>query len=289
MAPRSASSSCRLPADNDASITALTWLNGCALSSKSATGSPVRHRAAAHAQVVLSAGLLRVPLLARRAPPAFTLPAVIEFGPVLVGSTARTRRVFGNTGGGGVFSVDLAADEHCPVEPLAECTSEGVSAMTMRSCAVHAMRMHGFIQCGLVRTQWQNCLSAQCAFVLACLAWFPSAKPLALSAHILNAALQGSAECFSVDPAQLTVGADSVGALECAFAPLKAGAAACTLMLRCDSGLVLSHKLSGTGAPACMTGRLALCSIIFESKSLALHTKQWLLGPASLDGDKLLK
>lgn len=83
----------------------------------------MRHRAAAHSQVVSSAGVLRVPLLARRAPPAFTLPAVIEFGPVVVGSTARTRRSFGNTGGGGVFSVELAADEHCLVEPLAQCMS----------------------------------------------------------------------------------------------------------------------------------------------------------------------
>ena len=70
--------------------------------------------------MVSSAGVLRVPLLAQRAPPAFTLPAVIEFGPVLVGGTARMRRTFGNMGGGGVFTVELAADEPCPVEPLAQ-------------------------------------------------------------------------------------------------------------------------------------------------------------------------
>ena len=113
----------------------------------------MRNHAAAHAQVVLSAGVLRVPLLARRAPPAFTLPAVIEFGPVLVGGTARMRRMFGNTGGGGVFSVELAANEHCPVEPLAQCMSWGVSSMTStctRSCAVHALRMHRVTQCGTV-------------------------------------------------------------------------------------------------------------------------------------------
>ena len=76
---------------------------------------------------------------------------------------------------------------------------------------------------------------------------------LGLPAHLLNAALQGSEECFSVRTAQLTVSADSVAALECAFTPLRAGAAACTLMLRCDSGQMLSHKVSGTGEPACMT------------------------------------
>lgn len=83
----------------------------------------MRTHAAAHAQVVLSAGVLRVPLLARRAPPALTLPAVIDFGPVLLGGTARMRRTFGNTGGGSVFTVELAADELCPVQPLAQCTS----------------------------------------------------------------------------------------------------------------------------------------------------------------------
>lgn len=66
--------------------------------------------------------MLRVPLLAQRAPPSLTLPALINMGPVLVGGTARMRRAFGNTGGGGLFSVELAADERCPVQPLGSCT-----------------------------------------------------------------------------------------------------------------------------------------------------------------------
>ena len=72
-------------------------------------------------QVVSGAGALRVPLLAQRAPASLTLPAVIEFGPMLVGSTARMRRTFGNTGGGGLYSVELAADERCLVQSLGSC------------------------------------------------------------------------------------------------------------------------------------------------------------------------
>lgn len=78
-----------------------------------------------------------------------------------------------------------------------------------------------------------------------------SSSSLASPAHYLRPALQGSVDFFTVTPAQLAVDADGVAALEVAFAPLRAGAAACTLMLRCDSGQVLSHKLSGTGVPAC--------------------------------------
>ena len=137
--------------------------------------------------------------------------------------------------------------------------------MTGTCTRLYALRMHSVMQCGICICEVCDCLSARCVTVFARLAWFWAQTPSITS----SLALQDSAECFSVEPAQLTVSADSVAALECAFAPLRAGAAACTLLLRCDSGQVLSHKLTGTGAPACMSEPLALCSITLTPNSLA--------------------
>ena len=82
--------------------------------------------------------------------------------------------------------------------------------------------------------------------------------------------MQGTLGSFSVTPAQLAVGADGVAALEFAFAPLKAGAAACSVVLRCDDGQLLSYKLAGTGAPACIACA-DLCLVTSERRSLTFH------------------
>ncbi len=60
-------------------------------------------------QVVTADGVLRVPLLAQRPPPALTLPALVDVGPALVGGTLHLQLPFRNAGGAGTFRAAFGA------------------------------------------------------------------------------------------------------------------------------------------------------------------------------------